>query len=56
MSKSNYLLDLSKEFAGRRALITGGSRGIGAAAAQRLTVRCVCNVAVARGQNCLHQR
>jgi len=29
-------LDLSKEFAGKRALITGGSRGIGAAAAQRL--------------------
>jgi NAD(P)-dependent dehydrogenase (short-subunit alcohol dehydrogenase family) len=28
-------LDLSKEFAGRRALVTGGSRGIGAAAAQR---------------------
>jgi NAD(P)-dependent dehydrogenase (short-subunit alcohol dehydrogenase family) len=30
------LLDLSKEFVGRRALITGGSRGIGAAVAQRL--------------------
>jgi NAD(P)-dependent dehydrogenase (short-subunit alcohol dehydrogenase family) len=30
------LLDLSKEFAGRRALVTGGARGIGAAAAQRL--------------------
>jgi NAD(P)-dependent dehydrogenase (short-subunit alcohol dehydrogenase family) len=30
------LLDLSKEFLGRRALITGGSRGIGAAIAQRL--------------------
>jgi NAD(P)-dependent dehydrogenase (short-subunit alcohol dehydrogenase family) len=29
-------LDLSKEFAGKRALITGGSRGIGGAAAQRL--------------------
>lgn len=29
-------LDLSKEFAGRRALVTGGSRGIGAATAQRL--------------------
>jgi len=29
-------LDLSNEFAGRRALITGGSRGIGAAIAQRL--------------------
>jgi NAD(P)-dependent dehydrogenase (short-subunit alcohol dehydrogenase family) len=34
MSKS--VLDLSKEFAGRRALVTGGSRGIGAAIAQRL--------------------
>jgi NAD(P)-dependent dehydrogenase (short-subunit alcohol dehydrogenase family) len=31
-----YQLDLSKEFAGRRALVTGGSRGIGAAIAQRL--------------------
>src|ERR1700735_3101898 len=29
-------LDLSNEFAGRRALVTGGSRGIGAAVAQRL--------------------
>ena len=29
-------LDLSKEFSGRRALITGGTRGIGAAIAQRL--------------------
>ena len=34
MSKS--VLNLSKEFAGRRALVTGGSRGIGAAIAQRL--------------------
>ncbi|WP_158749881.1 oxidoreductase [Acidobacterium sp. S8] len=33
---SNSAIDLSKEFAGRRALITGGSRGIGAAIAQRL--------------------
>jgi NAD(P)-dependent dehydrogenase (short-subunit alcohol dehydrogenase family) len=33
---SKYLLDLSKEFAGKTALITGGSRGIGAATAQRL--------------------
>jgi NAD(P)-dependent dehydrogenase (short-subunit alcohol dehydrogenase family) len=30
------LLDLSHEFEGRRALVTGGSRGIGAAVAQRL--------------------
>lgn len=29
-------LDLSKEFIGRRALVTGGTRGIGAAIAQRL--------------------
>jgi NAD(P)-dependent dehydrogenase (short-subunit alcohol dehydrogenase family) len=29
-------LDLSKELLGRRALVTGGSRGIGAAIAQRL--------------------
>jgi NAD(P)-dependent dehydrogenase (short-subunit alcohol dehydrogenase family) len=29
------LLDLSKEFAGRRVLVTGGARGIGAGAAQR---------------------
>ncbi|HEY0256876.1 MAG TPA: oxidoreductase [Candidatus Methylacidiphilales bacterium] len=33
---SKYLLDLTKEFAGKRALITGGSRGIGGATAQRL--------------------
>src|ERR1700755_1808604 len=33
---SKYKLDLTKEFAGKRALITGGSRGIGAAVAQRL--------------------
>ncbi|MGV2287182.1 oxidoreductase [Trinickia sp. YCB016] len=33
---SEYLLDLTKEFAGRRALVTGGSRGIGAATVQRL--------------------
>lgn len=29
-------LDLSKEFSGRRALVTGGSRGIGATIARRL--------------------
>ena len=36
MSTSKFSLDLSKEFEGRRALVTGGSRGIGAATAQRL--------------------
>src|ERR1700761_6252498 len=34
MAKSN--LDLSREFEGKKALVTGGSRGIGAATAQRL--------------------
>ena len=29
-------LDFSKELIGRRALVTGGTRGIGAAIAQRL--------------------
>ena len=29
-------LNLNQEFAGRRALVTGGTRGIGAAIAQRL--------------------
>jgi NAD(P)-dependent dehydrogenase (short-subunit alcohol dehydrogenase family) len=33
---SSTTLDLSAEFAGRRALVTGGSRGIGAAIAARL--------------------
>jgi uncharacterized protein YbjT (DUF2867 family) len=33
---SKYKLDLTKEFVSKRALITGGSRGIGAATAQRL--------------------
>ena len=33
---SNSVLDLSREFADRRVLVTGGSRGIGAAIAQRL--------------------
>lgn len=36
ISKVNTKLDLSKEFTGRRALVTGGTRGIGAAIAQRL--------------------
>ncbi|WP_394828027.1 oxidoreductase [Pendulispora albinea] len=36
MSNMSSKLDLSKEFVGRRALVTGGSRGIGAAIAQRL--------------------
>jgi NAD(P)-dependent dehydrogenase (short-subunit alcohol dehydrogenase family) len=33
---SKYLLDLTKEFAGKRAIVTGGSRGICAAVAQGL--------------------
>lgn len=33
---SNTRLDLSNELSGRRALVTGGSRGIGAAIARRL--------------------
>jgi NAD(P)-dependent dehydrogenase (short-subunit alcohol dehydrogenase family) len=33
---SAFSLDLSKEFAGQRVLVTGGSRGIGASVAQRL--------------------
>ena len=33
---STYLLDLTKKFAGKRAIVTGGSRGIGAAVAQGL--------------------
>jgi NAD(P)-dependent dehydrogenase (short-subunit alcohol dehydrogenase family) len=33
---SAFQLDLSKEFAGKRAIVTGGSRGIGASVAQRL--------------------
>ena len=35
-ARADYLLDLTKEFAGRRVLVAGGSRGIGAATAQRL--------------------
>jgi len=49
MSKS--VLDLSKEFAGRRALVTGGSRGIGAAIAQRLLDRGATVIVVARIAN-----
>lgn len=42
------LIDLSEEFAGRRAVVTGGSRGIGAAVAQRLIDGGASVVAIAR--------
>src|ERR1700744_3313451 len=51
MSKSKYLLDLSQDFAGKRALITGGSRGIGAAVAQRLIDGGATVVVTARNQH-----
>jgi NAD(P)-dependent dehydrogenase (short-subunit alcohol dehydrogenase family) len=47
MSKFN--LDLSKEFVGKRVLVTGGSRGIGAATAQRLLDGGATVVVTARG-------
>ncbi len=49
MAPSN--LDLSKEFTGRRALVTGGSRGIGAAVAQRLLDAGARVVVTARSQH-----
>ncbi|UQZ37497.1 short-chain dehydrogenase [Paenibacillus sp. PK3_47] len=36
MDNGPYLLDMSKEFAGKRALVTGGTRGIGLAIVKRL--------------------
>ena len=44
-------LDLSKEFIGRRALVTGGSRGIGATIAQRLLDAGARVVVTARSRN-----
>ncbi len=44
-------LDLSKELAGRRALVTGGSRGIGATIAQRLLDAGARVVVTARSRN-----
>jgi NAD(P)-dependent dehydrogenase (short-subunit alcohol dehydrogenase family) len=48
---SKYQLDLTKEFAGKRALVTGGSRGIGAATAQRLIDGGATVVTTARGKH-----
>src|SRR5277367_333350 len=48
---SQSVLDLSKEFAGRRVLVTGGSRGIGAAIAQRLMDGGASVVVVARNRH-----
>jgi NAD(P)-dependent dehydrogenase (short-subunit alcohol dehydrogenase family) len=48
---SKYLLDLSKEFAGKKAIVTGGSRGIGAATAQRLIDAGAKVVVVARSRH-----
>ncbi len=48
---SKAVLDLSKEFVGPRALVTGGSRGIGAAIAQRLLDRGATVIVVARIAN-----
>src|ERR1700742_2975153 len=44
-------LDFSKELSGRRALVTGGSRGMGAAIAQRLLDAGARGVVSARSRN-----
>lgn len=49
---SNSVPDLSKEFAGRRAPVKGGSLGIGAAIAQRLLDGYVSFAVVARNRPC----
>src|SRR3984893_7997954 len=48
---SQSVLDLSREFVGRRALVTGGSRRIGAAIAQRLIDGGASVVVVARNHH-----
>jgi NAD(P)-dependent dehydrogenase (short-subunit alcohol dehydrogenase family) len=48
---SNSSLDLSKEFSGRRVLVTGGSRGIGAGIARRLLDAGANVVVAARSQH-----
>src|ERR1700743_3403844 len=48
---SKYVLNLSDEFKGRRALVTGGFRGMGAAVAQRLIERGANVIVTARSKH-----